>query len=242
MSGAQQLSESRQRSRSPEAQERSVLRWGGVAGMAGSLVLVVVFAVVIVFVGMEPVGPEEAVERFPGIRVARTVENGLYLLALVLWVVHILALHRALRGTSLVPALVGSASSLVGLVLLAAGALPHVASIPIADLYHAPATTAADQAALVLAWQVTEGLFDALLVAGMVVLPIGLVALGAAMRRTPAFGRGLGRTTVALGLVGVAGAAVQLVDPGSLVGVVVLLGAVAFHAVVGARTYRLAKV
>lgn len=39
------------------------------------------------------------------IRAARTVENGLYLVVLVLWMVHSLALYRALRTTNLAAAL-----------------------------------------------------------------------------------------------------------------------------------------
>jgi len=62
--------------------------------------------------------------RFPDIRAARTVENSLYLGVLLLWVIHCLALYRGLRRTSPTPALFGTALSILGLVVLAAGALP----------------------------------------------------------------------------------------------------------------------
>src|SRR3712207_7030169 len=48
-----------------------------------------------------------------------TVEDGLYLVVLMLWVAHFLALYRALRRTNLAPALFGSVLGIVGLGVLA---------------------------------------------------------------------------------------------------------------------------
>ena len=115
----------------PIVEEKSVLRWGGLAGILGSITFILVFVVVIAFVGPNPAEPEG----FPEIRAARTVEDGLYLVVLVLWVIHFVALYRALRETSLAPALFGSVLGIVGLGVLAAGALPHVATATISDLY-----------------------------------------------------------------------------------------------------------
>jgi hypothetical protein len=109
-------------------EQKSVLRWGGLAGILGSTVLVLVFVVVIVFVGPDPAEPEREVMRFPDIRAARTVEDGLYLVVLILWVTHFLALHRALRETRLAPALFGSVLGIVGLGVLATG--PSHTSLP----------------------------------------------------------------------------------------------------------------
>ena len=172
-------------------EERSVLRWGGLAGILGGIIFILVFVIVIVFAGADPAEPEGEVMRFPDIRAARTVENGLYLVVLILWVTHFLALYRALRGTSLAPALFGSVLGIVGLGVLAAGALPHVAQAPISDLYHAPGATPEDQATLVLLWQATQGIFDALFVAGLLLVPIGLIALGVAMLGDPGLWQGL---------------------------------------------------
>jgi Domain of unknown function (DUF4386) len=151
--------------------------------------------------------------RFPEIRAARTVEDGLSLVVLVLWVTHFLALYRALSGMSLAPALFGSVLGIVGLGVLAAGALPHVASIPISDLYHAPGATPQEHATLVLFWQATEGIFDAMFGVGLLLVPIGFIALGVAMLGTPTFGKGFGGVSVVLGVVGVVAASVLLVDP-----------------------------
>jgi hypothetical protein len=163
------------------AQEKRVLRGGGLAGIVGGILLVAVFVIVGVFVGPDPAEPEGLVMRFPDVRAAHTVEEVLYLGVLALWAIHFLALYRALRATSLAPALFGSALGIMGLVVLAAGALPQVARTPISDLYHAPGATPEDQATLVLMWQATQGIFDALFGVGLLLVPIGFIALGVAM-------------------------------------------------------------
>src|SRR5918993_5910616 len=157
---------------------KSVLRWGGLAGILGGIIFILVFVIVIAFVGPEPVEPEGELMRFPDIRAARTVEDGLYLVVLILWIAHFLALYRALRETSLAPALFGSVIGIVGLGVLAAGALPHVATAPISELNHAPGATPEDRATLVLVWQATEGIFDALFGVGLLLVPLGFIALG----------------------------------------------------------------
>lgn len=75
--------------------DRSVLRWGGIAGLGGAALFIVVFAIVAIFAGPEPAGPAGAIGRFPEIRVARTFENGLYLAVLMLWVPLALEIGRA---------------------------------------------------------------------------------------------------------------------------------------------------
>jgi hypothetical protein len=221
--------------------EKSVLRWGGLAGILGGIIFIVVFVVVIVFVGPDPAEPEGEVMRFPDIRAARTVEDGLYLVVLILWIAHFLALYRALRGTSPAPALFGSVMGIVGLGVLAAGALPHVAQAPISNLYRAPGATPEDKATLVLVWQATEGIFDALFGVGLLLVPIGFVALGIAMLESPAFGKGFGGLSVALGVLGVVAASVLLVDPLSASAFVGVLVLIVFHLVVGWKLYALSR-
>jgi hypothetical protein len=220
-------------------EERSVLRWGGLAGILGAVLFILVFVIVGVFIGLDPAAPEELVMRFPDIRAVRTVENGLYLVVLVLWVTHFLALYRALRRTSLAPALFGSVLGICGLVVLATGALPHVATAPISNLYHAPGATAADQATLVLMWQATQGIFDSLFITGLFILPVGLIALRVAMLGTPTFGQGVGRMSVVLGAVGVVAASVLLIDPLSPIAFASVLTLIVFHLVLGWKVYRL---
>lgn len=220
--------------------DRNVFRWGGLAGVLGGIVFIVVFVVVVVFVGADltPTA-EELVERFPDIQGARTVEDGLYLLVLILWVAHFLALYRALRETRLASALFGSVLGIVGLTVLAAGALPHVAKLHLSDLYHAANASAADQASVVLMWQLTQGIFDALLIAGLGVLPIALLAIGHAMLGTPAFGKVLGWMTIALGAIGLLSAVVLLIDPLSSIAVAGIFALIIFNLTVGWKVYRL---
>jgi hypothetical protein len=46
-------------------EEQSVLRWGGLAGILGGIIFILVFVVVIAFVGADPAQPEGEVMRFP---------------------------------------------------------------------------------------------------------------------------------------------------------------------------------
>ena len=220
--------------------ERSVLRWGGLAGMLSAVLLLVVFGIVGAFVGTDPAAPEGLVARFPDIRAARIVENGLYLAVIALWFIHLTALYHTLRGHRLAPALFGRALATLGLVALAVGALPHIATTPISDLYHAPGATPEQQAALVLLWQATQGMFDALLVTGLLVLAVGLIALGLAMRETPAFGTRYGGLTIGLGVVGFASALVGLVEVSEIVAIG-MFALIIFHLVIGWKTYRLSR-
>jgi hypothetical protein len=219
------------------AQEKSVLQWGGLAGVLGGIIFILVFVIVGVFVGMEFV----EVMRFPDVRTARIVENSLYLAVLILWVVHFLALYCALRETSLAPALFGSVLGILGLVVLAADALHHIWQTPISDLYHAPGATLEAQATLVLLWQTSHGIFNALLVTGLVLLPIGVIALGVAMFKAPAFGKGFGGLSVVIGILGVVAGIVLLIDPGSPIAVVTVLSLIVFHLAVGWKVYRLSR-
>jgi hypothetical protein len=221
-------------------EEARVLRWGGLAGVLGSIIFIAVFAIVGLFVGADPAEPEGFVIRHPDIRAARIAENSLYLLALVLWIPHFLALYRALRPARLAPAYFGSVLGILGLVLLAAGALVHVATGPISDLYHAPGATPEEQATLVLIWQATEGILDALLVTGLLLAPTGLIGLGLAMLEAPQFGKGFGGLSVGLGALGIAAASALLVTV-SPIAIVTVAALIVFHLAVGWKLYNVAR-
>jgi hypothetical protein len=72
-------------------------------------------------------------------------------------------------------------------------------------------------------------------------MPIGVIALGVAMLRVPAFGKGFGRVSVVLGAVGVVAATVLLVDPLSPSALVGVLALIVFHLVVGWKVYSLSR-
>ena len=54
---------------------QSTLKWGGLAGILGSLLLLGVFALLAAFDGLETIEAEVAIARFPDIRWARIIEN-----------------------------------------------------------------------------------------------------------------------------------------------------------------------
>ena len=222
-------------------QEKSVLRWGGLSGLLGGILFILVMVFVGVFVPPDPADLAGWVTRFPDIQAARVVENVIYLVALLLEVPLFLALYRALRKTSLAPALFGSALGILGLVAMVVSATPHVAHAPLSDLYHAPGATPADQAALALMWQATKGIFDAMLYVGFFVVPIGLTLLGVAMLGAPAFGKGLGGVIVALGVVGVVAAVLQMADPAAMIGVGSYFACLISYLVLGWKVYRLSR-
>jgi hypothetical protein len=219
---------------------RSVLRWGGLAGVLGAILFLVVFGIVGTFVGTTAGTPEELVARFPDIRTARIVENGLYLGVMALWAIHIAALCEALRGQHPAAALFGRVLATFGLIVLAVGALPHIATTPISDLYHAPGATSEQQATLVQLFLATQGIFDALLVTGLLVLPLGVIALGSAMRSTPAFGAMTGGLTIGLGVIAFASGVINLVEVSASVALGIF-ALIIFHFVVGWKSYRLSR-
>jgi len=219
--------------------EKSVLRWGGLAGMLGGIAFIFVMVTLIVLV-QPPTDPEEVVMRFPDARASIVVGQGLYLVAVIMWVTLFLALYRALRETSLAPALFGSGLALVGLVLLAAGALPNVAFVSISDLYHAPGATPEEQATLVLMWQAIQGVFNETDTVGILLMNIGFIVLGVAMLRAPAFGKGFGGVSVVFGVVGVVGISLFAVDslPFAAFGI---LAYIIYPVLFGWKVYRLSR-
>lgn len=222
-------------------QADSTLRWGGRAGILGSILMLVTFGWVAAFVGLD-ITIERALTTFPEIRTARAVEESLTLGAVLLWLIHSLGLYRALRRTSPTPALVGTALSILGLVLFAAGAFPATfGAAPLSDLYQAPGATPQDQATLVLLWHGIFAVFEALLFTSLVILPLGLIALGTAMFGAPGYGPRLGGTTLALGVAGLAAAAAVLVGATTYLAIVGVFALIGFHLLLGRRTLKLAK-
>jgi hypothetical protein len=90
-------------------------------------------------------------------------------------------------------------------------------------------------------WQATQGIFDALFGVGLLLVPIGYIALGVAMLGAPAFGTGLGGISVVLGVIGVVAATVLLVDPQSPIAFVGVLALIVFHLMLGWKLYSLSR-
>jgi hypothetical protein len=90
-------------------------------------------------------------------------------------------------------------------------------------------------------WQATQGIFDALFGVGLLLVPIGFIALGVAMLGAPAFGTGLGGISAVLGVTGVVAATVLLVDPQSPIAFVGVLALIVFHLMLGWKLYSLSR-
>jgi hypothetical protein len=209
--------------------------------MLGGILFILVMVLVGVFVPPDPADLAGWVTRFPDIKAARVVENVIYLVALILEVPLFLTLYRALRRTSLAPALFGSALGILGLVAMVVSTTPHVAHAPLSDLYHAPGATPEDQATLTLLWQATWGIFNAMLYVGFFVVPIGLILLGVAMLGAPAFGKGFGGVSVVLGVIGLVAAVLQMVDPSSMIGAATYFACLIFYLILGWKVYNLSR-
>ncbi len=197
---------------------------------------------IIILVGLAPppATTTALVTSYPDQRAAITLGEALYLAAVILWVPLFLSLYRALRGTSLAPALFGSGLALVGLVSYAIGALPVVAFSRISDLYHAPGATPVGQATLVMLWQATQGIFNETDTMGFIFMNIGIVILGVAMLRAAAFGKIFGGVSLVLGVAGVLGISLLSVDSVSFAPFAILLFIV-FPVLFGWKVYSLSK-
>ena len=226
-------------------EDKSVLRWGGLAGILSGILFLL--SIIITAPTLLPFidDPEGVVMSFPDIRATLSLIEGLYLLGLILWVTLFVALYRALRGTSLAPTL-GSVLGVLGLAMLAVGSLVYVALADVSRLYHAPGATPEEQVILGLVWGGVQGVFIATDSVGFVLLTTGLIVLGVAMLGAPAFGKGFGWVSVALGVVGVVGISLAVVVPLTsifLVGtfLAAILGLVIFPLLLGWKLYSLSK-
>ena len=222
-------------------QEKSVLRWGGLAGILGGIILILVMIFVAVAIGSGPDDLNDVVARFPDIHMLRVIENGVYLVGLLLEILLFLALFYALRKDSLAPALFGSALGIVGLISMAISATPHVAHHPLSEIFQAAGTTAEAQEAIAIMWQGTWGVFNAPLYVGFFVVPLGIILLGMAMFGASDFGKGLGWMSVVIGVLAFVAAISQMIDPAGDIGALSYIVPIIFYFVLGIKTYRLSK-
>ncbi len=217
---------------------RQLSRWGGLAGVGGAILLLG-SVVVVVALGLPDASDPETLTDFADIETGRIAEHFLYLGALMLFALHILVLHRLLRPAHPPAALFGTAVAEFGLVMMAASSLLHVATSPLADLYTASDTPPEDLQSIEYAWYGAQSVFDTLLATGVLLVPIGIVLLGIAMRSAPAYGRRLSWAAITLGTVGIIGAAIEVVDPDLEFSAVSVLAIVVFNLIAGWRTLTL---
>jgi len=190
---------------------KGILRWGGLAGIVAGISFILTIVILLALPAAPP-NPAALVTRWPDVRLAVTLGDAIYLMADMLWIAFFLALYRALRGTSIAPALFGSALGVVGVVVQLAGGLPPVVFGRISDLYHAPGVSPVDQATLVFLWQAAQASFNETDTVGFVLWNVGFILLGVAMLEARAFGKVFGGVSVLLGTAGVVGISLLAVD------------------------------
>ncbi len=217
--------------------DRQLHRWGAGAGLAGGIALLASFVVVVVL-ELPDASDVESLTDFADLQSGRIAEHLLYLGALMLFALHVFVLQRVLRPAHQPAALFATVFGAFGLAIMAASSLLHVSTAPLADLRTDPDATADDLRAIDYAWHGAQSVFDTMLTTGALLVPIGIVFFGLAMRRSSDFGPRFAAFAVGLGLVGTVGAVVGVVDPGSLAVAVSVLALVVFHLATGWRTLR----
>lgn len=227
-------------SRSVQEQDLQMLRWGGVAGLAGVISMLGAF-VVVGASGLPDASDVKTLRDFADIKSGRIAEHSLYLAALLLCALHFAVLHRVLRTSHPAAALFGTVTASFGLVIMAASSMLHLSTSPLADLYTAPDTSPEERQMIEYSWHGAQSVFDTMLATGVLLVPIGIVLLGIAMRGASAFGRRLTAFTFGLGIAGIVGAAIAIVVPGSAFAAVGVLAIVAFCAGTGWRLLTLGK-
>jgi hypothetical protein len=215
-------------------------RWGGVAGLAGVVLMLGSFAVVVAL-GLPDASDAATLTDFADIEPGRIAEHFLYLGALMLFALHVLVLHRLLATAHPAAALFGTAVAEFGFVTMAASSMLHVSTAPLAALYAADNTSAGDLRAIEYGWVAAQSVFDTMLTTGVLLVPIGIVLLGVAMRSTSAFGPRLTMVTLGLGTVGIVGAVISVLDPGSMFAAASVLAITVFHFSIGWRTLTLSR-
>ena len=189
----------------PISKEKNFLRWGGFAGILAGIFFILTIVTLVQFGPSTTATPAQLVMKYPDARTGLAVGNGFYFLVSVSLVGLILGLYRPLRGPSPGPAIFGAVLYVLGLGVTFIEDTTQVAFDPISNLYHAPGATATDQATLTLLWQATQGMFNEFDVAATLLLSTGLIALGVAMMRAPAFGKVFGGLSAGFGAAQIVG-------------------------------------
>ncbi len=215
--------------------EKSVLRWGGLAGILAFIIWIVELPL---YSFVDPFTPE-GLKRFTDVRAALGMSTILMMTIAFLSVTLVLALYRALRGI----ALFGSVLGVIGYIVTALGdASTFFAFAPISDLNQAHAATPETQATAVLLWQATQGTTNTFFFVGSLFQMMCFIVLGVAMLRASAFGRRFGGVSIVLGVIGVVGVVASLFVTGEIG--VQLMGSAAITNIIflplfGWKTYRL---
>jgi hypothetical protein len=223
---------------SGQAGERQLARWGGAAALGGVVLMLLTFAVVIAM-DLPDASDAETLTDFADIDTGRIFENLFYLGSVILFTLHVPVLYQLLKTAHWAAALFGAALSTIGLAIMSASSLLHVSTSPLADLYTDPSTVPEGLPAIEYAWHGAQSVFDSMLATGLLLVPIGMVLFGVAMRRSRHFGPRLAWLAIGLGVIGAVGATVEVVDQSLEFSALSVLAIVVFHLTTGWRTLHL---
>ena len=202
------------------SEDRSVLRWGGIAGLLSAGVTVISLLTIIafsqpLFVSVQPediCGPScyvgASLPDFPASRTALMIHHAFYVLTIMLIAILVVSLYRVLSRESssgIAPALSGFAIGLLGLAMLATGGWVSISFAHLSDVYHT--SDPQEQATLVLVSHAVQAVFNETDVMGGIMLSVGFILFGVAIVRNPSFGKRLGVTSIVLGLAAIGGIA-----------------------------------
>ena len=187
------------------SKEKSVLRWSGLAGILAGVFFICTIVTLINFGNSTTANVADLITKFPAHRTGLAVGNVFYFLVSVSLVGLALGLYQALRRASIGLPLFGTVLFVLGLGVTFVEDTTQVAFDPISKLYNAAAATSTDKATLTLLWQATQGMFNQFDVGATLLLSTGLIVLGAAMIRVPAFGKIFGGLSIAIGAAQIVG-------------------------------------
>lgn len=199
------------------SENRSVLRWGGIAGLSSTGVTVISLLITLafsqpLFVSVQPediCGPScyvgASLPDFPASRAAIMIHHALYVLTIMLITILVVSLYRVLSrdSRSIAPALSAFGIGLLGLAMLATGGWVSISFAHLSDVYHT--SNPDDQATLVLVSHAVQAVFNETDVMGGIMLSTGFILFGVAMLRNPSFSKRLGVTSMVLGLAAIGG-------------------------------------
>ena len=185
--------------------EKSFLRFGGLAGILAGVFFICTIVTLINFGNSTTSNIADLITRFPSHRTGLAVGNAFYFLVSVSLVGLVLGLYQALRRSNPVPALFGTVLYALGLGVTFVEDTTQVAFDPISKLYNAAGATSVDKATLIIVWQATQGMFNQFDVGATLLLSTGLIVLGAAMIRVPAFGKAFAAVSVVIGVAQIVG-------------------------------------
>jgi hypothetical protein len=220
--------------------EKSFLRWSGLAGILAGAFFLITIVTLIIFGPSTTATPAQLVNNFPNVSTGLAVGNSFYFLVSVSLVGLVIGLYRTLRRGNPFAAIFGTVLFALGLGVTFVEDTTQFAFAPISNLYHAPGATPADQATLALMWQATQGMFNEFDTSATILLSAGLIVLGVAMLRTKAFGKAFGGLSIVIGAA--QATAVTLVSTNSAAyAPIALLAFLVFPVVFGWKLFRLSK-